>query len=253
MNLVANAVDAMPHGGKLRFGLSRMTCPAGEPTPCPDMPPGEWVVLTVTDTGSGIPADVLSHVFDPFFTTKVPGKGTGLGLSQVHDTVKQHQGYMRIESQEGEDTTVFIYLPAVQDDTAAARAAAEAELPKGQGEVILLVDDEIIVREGSKALLEYLGYQVLTADNGQHALEVYRAHQHEIALVLTDMVMPGIDGVKLFHQLRELNPEVLSVMMTGYPLGEERQQLLQQGIVDWVQKPLDLDLLAHTIHRILAP
>ncbi|ETW98313.1 MAG: hypothetical protein ETSY1_19265 [Candidatus Entotheonella factor] len=253
MNLVANAVDAMPQGGKLRLGLSRATCLAGEPTPCPDMPPGEWVVLTVSDTGSGIPADALPHVFESFFTTKPPGKGTGLGLSQVHSIVKQHQGYMNIESEEGEGTSVLIYLPAVHDRTAVVGADREEDLPQGQGEVVLLVDDEIIVREGSKALLEYLGYQVLTADNGQHALDVYRSHQDEIALVLTDMVMPEIDGVRLFHQLRQLNPEVLSVLMTGYPLGEERQQLLQQGIVDWIQKPLDLAVLAQTVHRILTP
>ncbi|WP_143308183.1 hybrid sensor histidine kinase/response regulator [Candidatus Entotheonella palauensis] len=252
MNLVVNAIDAMPQGGKLRLGLSRTICFAGEPPPCPDMPLGEWVVLTLTDTGSGIPADVLPHVLESFFTTKPPGKGTGLGLSQVHGIVKQHQGYMNIESQEGEGTSVFIYLPAVDDVTAGLGAEMEEDLPQGQGEVVLLVDDEIIVREGSKALLEYLGYQVLTADNGLHALDVYRAHQHEIALVLTDMVMPEIDGVKLFHQLRQLNPEVMSVLMTGYPLGEERQQLLQQGIADWLQKPLDLAVLAQTVNRILA-
>ncbi len=252
MNLVVNAVDAMPQGGKLRLGLSRTVCLAGEPPPCTGMPPGEWVSLTLTDTGSGIPADALPHVLNPFFTTKPPGKGTGLGLSQVHGIIKQHQGYMDIESREGEGTTILIYLPSVADDLAVLQAAMEEELPKGQGEVILLVDDEIIVREGSKTLLEYLGYQVLTADNGLHALEVYREHREEIVLVLTDMVMPEIDGVKLFHQLRQLNLNVVSVMMTGYPLGEERHQLLEQGIVDWLQKPLDLEILAQTVHRILA-
>ena len=222
MNLAVNAVDAMPQGGKLRLGLSHTICLAGETPPCAGMPPGEWVVLTLTDTGSGIPADALPHVLNPFFTTKPPGKGTGLGLSQVHGIIKQHQGYMQIESGEGEGTTIFIYLPSVADDMAVLRAEMEEDLLKGQGEVVLLVDDEIIVREGSKALLEYLGYHVLTADNGQHALEVYQAHQDDIALVLTDMVMPGIDGVKLFHLLRQLNPDVISVIMTGYPLGEER-------------------------------
>ncbi len=252
MNLAVNAVDAMPQGGKLRLGLSRTLCPPGEPPPCAGMPPGEWVVLTLTDTGTGIPADALPHVLNPFFTTKPPGKGTGLGLSQVHGIIKQHQGYMSIESREGEGTSILIYLPSAMGDMTVLRASMEEELPKGQGEVVLLVDDEIIVREGSKALLEYLGYQVLTADNGQHALEVYRGHQSDIVLVLTDMVMPEIDGVKLFHQLRQMNPGVLSVMMTGYPLGEERQQLLEQGIVDWLQKPLDLEILAQTVHRILA-
>ena len=214
MNLVANAVDAMSQGGKLCLRLSHLTCLVGEPPPCPDMPPGEWIRLTLTDTGSGIPADALPHVLNPFFTTKPPGKGTGLGLSQVYGIVKQHQGYMQLESKEGEGTTVLIYLPSVADDLAVQRATTEADLPRGQGETVLLVDDEIIVREGSKALLEYLGYRVLTADHGHHALEVYRDHQDEIALVMTDMVMPGMDGVKLFHQLRQLNPDVCSVMMT---------------------------------------
>lgn len=251
MNLVLNAVDAMPNGGKLELGLSRLTCLPGEPTPCSGMPAGEWVALTVSDTGIGIPKEALSHVFESFFTTKPPEKGTGLGLAQVQEIVKQHEGYVRLESREEAGTTVFIYLPVQADSTAGTQTTVEDALPWGHGEVILLVDDEAIVREGSQALLEYLGYRVLTAGNGQHALEVYQAHRHEIALVLTDIVMPVIDGVELFHQLRVLSPEVHIVMMTGYPLGDKRRQLLEQGMVEWVQKPLDLALLAETMRRDL--
>ncbi len=249
MNLVLNAVDAMPNGGKLQLGLSHLTCRPGEPTPCSGMPAGDWAVLTVADTGVGIPAEALSHVFESFFTTKPPEKGTGLGLAQVQDIIKQHQGYVQLESREGAGTTVSIYLPVEAANMAESRSTMEEDLLRGGGEVILLVDDEDIVREGSQALLEYLGYRVLTAENGRHALEVYHAHQHEIEFVLTDIVMPEIDGVQLFHRLRELNPDVRIVMMTGYPLGNERRELLEQGMVDWVQKPLDLALLAETVHR----
>ncbi len=251
MNLVVNAVDAMPNGGKLRLGLSRFTCLPHDLPPCPGMPVGEWVVLTVMDTGMGISVEALPHVFESFFTTKPPGNGTGLGLAQVHRLIKQYKGYMRLESREGEGTTVFIYLPAVEASPIVPRTEREDDIPSGHGEMILLVDDELIVREGSKALLEYLGYQVLTANDGEHALEIYRAHQDDIALVLIDMVMPKIDGIKLFQRLQALNPAVLSVMMTGDPLHEERQQFLRRGIVAWVQKPLDLAILAQTIQRSL--
>ncbi len=249
MNLVLNAVDAMPNGGKLELGLSRLTWLPGEPTPYSGMPDGEWMVITVSDTGIGIPAEALSHVFESFFTTKSPEKGTGLGLAQVHGIVKQHDGYVQIESQEGAGTMVSIYLPVETDRTAGAQSNMEDALPRGHGEVILLVDDEVIVREGSQALLEYLGYRVLTAENGRYALEAYQAHQHEVDLVLTDMVMPEIDGVELFYRLRALNPEIRIVMMTGYPLGDKRRQLLEQGMVEWVQKPLDLALLAEIMRQ----
>lgn len=261
MSLALNAIDAMPNGGQLRLGLSRLTCWPGEPTPCAGMSAGEWVVLTVTDTGRGT-SEVCSHGVDASSVlesltiesagVKPSGQSSELGLSLVHGMVKQHQGYMQLERQASLGTMVSIYLPAEPASADRSRSSVGEELPHGNGEVVLLVDDDVIVREGSQALLEYLGYRVLTAENGRHALEVYHDHQHEIDLVLTDIVMPELDGVQLFHRLQALNPNVRIVMMTGHPLGEERRQLLEQGMVDWVQKPLDLALLAETMQRGLA-
>ncbi len=251
MNLTANARDAMPTGGQLRLSVSRFYCEPRKRPPCLGMTPGDWVVLSVSDTGTGIPSAVRPHILEPFFTTKGPGKGTGLGLSQVYGIVKQHKGYLDIRSEEGKGTEVLIYLPEITRVEEERPPEPTAEIPFGNGETVLLVEDESGVREGSKVLLEHLGYRVLAVDHGQQALDLYATLGDEIAVVLTDMVMPEIDGVRLFHALKEMNPQVRTVILTGYPLDEEGQQFLDQGILDWVQKPLDLATLGHTMYRML--
>jgi signal transduction histidine kinase len=250
-NLAVNASDAMPEGGELTLRLSQFTRQPGELPPCLDMPAGDWVVLSVADTGTGIPPEALPHIFEPFFTTKEPGKGTGLGLAQVYGIVKQHDGYIRAESQEGVGTTIVIYLPALTVHRRPQREEVLEDLPEAYGETILLVEDEPVVLEVCQVMLEHLGYRVLTATNGQRALAVYTAHQHEIALVLMDMIMPVMGGVQLFHALRELQPAVKAVVMTGYPLEEKGRQLLAEGILAWIQKPLNPAQLAQTLRRVL--
>ena len=199
--------------------------------------------------GTGIAPEVQPHVFEPFFTTKAPGQGTGLGLPQVYGIVKQHKGYIDIDSKVERGTQVSIYLPAIDAIEPPIPVETPNELPLGQGAMILLVEDEFGVREATKSLLEYLGYQVLCAENGQQALEMYAAHCQVIAVVLTDMVMPEMDGVRLFHLLREINSDVKMIIMTGYPLGEAEKNFLTQGPLDWLQKPLDLTQLAQTLGR----
>jgi signal transduction histidine kinase/ActR/RegA family two-component response regulator len=250
-NLAVNARDAMPEGGELRLRLHHLTRKLDQRPPCPGLPVGEWVVLTVSDTGTGIPADVLPRIFEPFFTTKEPGQGTGLGLAQVYGIVQQHEGYIHAESRPGDGTTIAIYLPALAVPQQGPQDAALEEMPHGHGETVLLVEDEPAVLEVGHAILEHLGYRVLTAHNGQHALEVYAAYQGEIALVLMDMIMPEMGGVQLLHALKALNANVKTVMTTGYPLGEEDEQLLPQGIVAWLQKPLNPAQLARAIKRAL--
>jgi len=219
------------------------------------MPPGEWVMLTMSDTGTGIAPEDVSRIFEPFFTTKTPGKGSGLGLAQVYGLVRQHEGYIRVESREGVGTAIMIYLPAL------AREAWQpgdtegqdnsAEIPRGHGETVLVVEDEPVVLEVCTATLEDLGYHVLWTTNGQHALELYTAHADTIDLVLTDMVMPNLGGVELFTALQAFNPAVKVVMMTGYPLAEEGKQLLAQGMQAWLQKPLNIGEVARVIRRAL--
>jgi signal transduction histidine kinase/ActR/RegA family two-component response regulator len=250
-NLAVNAWDAMLAEGELKLRLSHFTRQPGQRPPCFGMPPGEWEVLSVSDSGTGIPADALPRIFEPFFTTKEPGKGTGLGLAQVYGIVKQHEGYISAESRDGEGTTFAIYLPTLATRTTIPPAEDPEDMPRGHGETVLLVEDEPAVLEVGTAILEELGYQVLTATNGHRALEVYAAHQDEIALVLMDMVMPEMGGVQLFHALRELYPAVKAVMTTGYPLEEEGKQLLGQGILAWLQKPMKPAQLAQIVSRAL--
>jgi signal transduction histidine kinase/CheY-like chemotaxis protein len=237
-NLAVNAWDAMPAEGELKLRLSHFTRQPGQRPPCFGMPLGEWEVLSVSDSGTGIPADVLPRIFEPFFTTKEPGKGTGLGLAQVYGIVKQHEGYISAESREGEGTTFAIYLPTLATRTKTPKTEDPEDMPRGHGETVLLVEDEPAVLEVGTAILEELGYRVLTAINGQ-------------ALVLMDMVMPEMGGVQLFYALRELNPVVKAVMTTGYPLEEEGKQLLGQGILAWLQKPMRPAQLAQIVSRAL--
>lgn len=250
-NLAVNAWDAMPAGGELKFRIGRFKRMLGELPPCLGMPPGEWVTLSVSDNGMGIPSDVLPHVFEPFFTTKGPGKGTGLGLAQVYGIVKQHEGYISAESQDGKGTTLCIYLPSLVVQQPLPRREEPEVIRHGQGETVLLVEDEPSVLEVGKAMLEHLGYRILTATNGHEALDMYETYRDEIALVLMDLVMPEMDGIQLLSALKELNPSIKAVMMSGYPLGEETEQLMDQGISTWLQKPLKPAQLAQAVSQAL--
>lgn len=248
MNLAVNAHDAMPEGGRLRVGLSHLRLEQGEPGL--GLAPGEWVVWTIADTGTGMTPEVRKHVFEPFFSTKRPDRGTGLGLAQVYGIVKQHGGEIHVNSEMGKGTTFWIYLPRLVREEGSAVLPGD-EIQRGLGETILVVEDEAAVLATTTAMLESLNYRVLTAANGQQALEVYEHHRGSIAVVLTDMVMPQMDGRKLFEALQAKAPGLQVVMMTGYPLGgsEESQEL--QGIAGFLEKPLSLEKLARTVHQAL--
>ncbi len=251
MNLAFNARDAMPEGGVLRIGLERVQVETGQPPPLPEMPPGEWVRVTVTDTGVGIPSDVLPRIFEPFFTTKPLGQGTGLGLAQVYGIVKQHGGYIHVESRMGQGTTFALYLPALPTSRPGQGPSAGLDPEQGRGEMILVVEDDDTTRRAMVEILEMLNYRVLEAANGQEALEVFDRHSGEIALVLSDLVMPEMGGRTLFQALRQRDVSVKIVVLTGHPLGEEMEGLRAQGVVDWVQKPFSLEELADVVARAL--
>ncbi len=250
-NLAVNARDAMLTGGALQFRLSSLDLTAGERPPCPEMLPGNWLALSVSDTGTGIPPDVLPHIYEPFFTQKAVGEGVGLGLAQVYGIVKQHEGHINVESQVGQGTTFTLYFPVLPLSHNASAQTASVEVPRGHGEMILLVEDDTVMLEVTQSMLEHLGYQVLIATNGREALAVCDQYRDEIALVLTDVTMPELDGVALSQALRERNLAIKVVVLTGYPLEAEAKDLLAQGIVDWLQKPLSLDQLAQTVSRSL--
>jgi len=257
MNLVVNARDAMPEGGELRIALSRVRVRPGQEPPVAEMDAGEWVCLAVSDMGTGISPDVLPRIFEPFFTTKPKGEGTGLGLAQVYGIVKQHRGHIGVQTEEGRGTTVRIYLPA-QEVQEAEEASPEEAAARGEGETILVVEDEEKVRGLSRRILESLGYQVLTAANGREALEIYRTTERAcpeqgrgIDLLLTDMVMPEMGGKELIQELRKENPHLRAVAMTGYVLAEDLQELKEEGSLEVVYKPLDTNTLARVVRQAL--
>ena len=251
MNLAINARDAMPQGGVLRLKLSHVDVAAGAPPPLPELTPGAWLRLAISDTGPGIPAAALPHIFEPFFTTKERGKGTGLGLAQAYGIVAQHDGVITVESRPGQGATFVIYLPLVVTLAAPAADSAAQEPLVGGHETILLVEDEATAREVISDTLDALGYNVLEAANGQAALEIFTRDPAQIALVLTDLVMPRMGGVELLQAVRAVRPGIKVVAMTGYPVEGEGQSLLALGMAAWLQKPFNYEALATTLRRVL--
>jgi PAS domain S-box-containing protein len=249
-NLVVNARDAMPEGGKLHIRLERITIEPDESPPLPEMTAGKWVQVTVSDTGTGIPPEVLPRIFEPFFTTKAP-LGTGLGLSQVHGIVGQHEGYIAVKTRVGKGTAFSIYLPALSVYLAETSTVEPPDLVRGNGEIILVVEDNAATRGAIVSCLKQLNYQTLEATDGQEALDIWERCAGDIALVLSDVVMPGMGGVALLNALRERGPTVPVVLLTGHVLEREREELRTQGVVDWLLKPLSLEQLAEVVVQAL--
>ena len=214
MNLAVNARDAMPQGGDLSFAVDLITV-AGDSV-LPTATPGDYVRVSVRDTGGGIEPAAQARIFEPFFTTKEVGKGTGLGLSTAHAIAKSHGGLIEVESTVGKGTCFEVYLP-IQGaaNTAAPMAGREPAAPSGHGELVLVVDDEAAIREVARRILTRFGYRTLLAENGAEALALYSIHRNEIAVVVTDMTMPVMDGRATIAALRALNPDVRVVASSG--------------------------------------
>ncbi len=249
MNLVSNSCDAMPEGGLLTFSLRRIATDAALLARYPMMRPGQYVHLRVDDTGHGMPADVLAHAFEPFFTTKGVGKGTGLGLAQAYGIVKQHDGYIFLESQVGVGTQAHIYFPAQHEQT--ERPAIVAEVARlGAGQTVLVVEDEEMVRELMERMLGRLGYRAILARNGAEALRIYKAHADEIIAVVADMVMPRMGGLELFERLREITPSLPVILTTGYADSDDVARLRKQGLYAVLEKPFRMQELAELLKGI---
>jgi two-component system, cell cycle sensor histidine kinase and response regulator CckA len=255
MNLAVNARDAMPQGGRLTIETSNVEFDASRLHPPVVLAPGKYVMLAVTDNGSGMDAETQAHIFEPFFTTKEQGKGTGLGLATVYGVVKQSGGYVWVYSEPGHGTTFKIYLPRIEEEvTPESRDSrvASSSLPRGS-EVVLLAEDEKGVRELAREYLEMSGYTVLEAENGHVALELATMHVGPIHLLMTDVVMPGISGRELADRVVSIRPGIKILYMSGYT----EQAVVHHGILQTdavlLQKPFSLAKLATKLREILTP
>jgi len=247
LNLAVNARDAMPEGGVLRVATRNVSLAAGDLKEVPKVAEGSYVLLEVADTGHGMDAETLSHAFEPFFTTKERGKGTGLGLSTVYGVVKQSGGYIHIESERGKGTRVLVYLTRVHGAADSPSNVTPRFLPRGGNETILLVEDEESVRRLASLLLERSGYRLLVASSAEEALQTARSFAGEIDLLLTDVVLPGLNGRRLADLLRVERPRTKVVFASGY---FDDRGVLEPGS-DFIQKPFNPDTLARSVRRAL--
>ena len=246
MNLAINARDAMPRGGTLKIETGNAELDEDSARP-----PGDYVLISVSDTGTGMDAGTRARIFEPFFTTKAPDEGTGLGLAMVHNTVRQSRGHIEVDSEVGEGTTFRIYLPRLDSADRAAEVPAErAEMPGGQ-EMILVVEDEAALLNLVRIVLEARGYTVLTGTTPEAVLPLFEEHQDEISLLLTDVVMPGMNGRELAERLEALRPDLKVVYMSGYPDSVLAQCRVLDSGAPLLQKPFTSEALVRTVHEVL--
>lgn len=250
LNLSLNARDAMRQGGDLTFRTEAVTLDEDYCARNPGAAPGAYVQVSVSDTGLGIPRDVQDRIFEPFFTTKDPGQGTGMGLAMVYGIVKNHGGTIRVYSEPGHGATFKVLLPLVDHGVEDPEAEEPLSVVPGVGR-ILVVDDEEVVRTLLNDMLGSMGYEVVVASGGREAVEYYRRFSREVDLVILDMVMPEMGGRECFRALKEINPDVRAVLSTGYGRDGAAQEILDEGMVGFAQKPYRANQLSQVVHRAL--
>jgi CheY-like chemotaxis protein len=249
MNLSLNARDAMPKGGKLRIETSAFRVGEAE-AGISQLQPGDYVLLRVEDNGEGMTDDVKARIFEPFFTTKQPGKGTGLGLATVYGIVHQLRGSIEVDSIAGTGTTFRIYIPVMQQ-CAASQIIQTVEQPTGGREIVLVVEDEASLRELMSQALREQGYTVLVAGEGTEALRVSQEYPHEIDLLITDVIMPGMRGWELAKKLTELRPRLRVLYISGYTDHAVRDPAFLGDKDAFLQKPFTLTTLAQKVRSFL--
>ena len=248
LNLYVNAADAMPGGGDLFLKTINVTDKDMKGRPYKPKP-GNYVLLTVKDTGTGMDKRTTERVFDPFFSTKGLGKGTGLGLASVYGIIKAHGGYIDVESKKGSGTTFKIYLPGAEKKVEMV-AKSFRQIIKGS-ETVLLVDDEPMVLEVGINMLKKLGYTVLEAKGGREAVKVYKANKDKIDLVILDMIMPDRGGGETYDQMKEIDPTVTVLLSSGYSIDGQATEILERGCNGFIQKPFTIKELSGRIREIL--
>ena len=248
MNMYENAADAMTDGGDLilkTFNMAHQDMKDG----LYNLTPGNYVVLTITDTGKGMDKETMERIFDPFFTTKKIGRGTGLGLASVYSIITAHGGHIDVKSKDGHETTFSIYFPASTKKVEKDERSFD-QLIKGTG-TVLLVDDEEMILDVSKDLLETVGYQAIIARSGEEAIEFYKKNKDDIDIVLLDISMPGMGGGETYDRLKEINPDIKVLLSTGFGIDGEANSILDRGANGFIQKPFKMNELSEKINEIL--
>jgi two-component system cell cycle sensor histidine kinase/response regulator CckA len=250
LNLVVNARDAMPNGGTLNICAENIVIDENYARMTIDAQIGEYIVINVSDTGTGISQEIKDKIFEPFFTTKEQGKGTGLGLSTAIGIIKSHGGFVNVYSELGKGTQFKVYLPATAL-TETQVQIDDSDPPAGQGELILVVDDEYSICEITKLSLEVGGYKVITAHDGIEAIALYAQHQSEISVVVTDMMMPSMDGTTTIHTLEKMNPNAKIVAVSGLASNNHIASSASTTVKSFLSKPYTAKQLLKTIHNVM--
>ena len=248
LNLYVNAWQAMPAGGDIYLKTRNVMLDSSYVKPF-KVEHGKYVEISVTDTGVGIDRKTRERIFEPFFTTKEMGRGTGLGLASVYGIIKSHSGYIDVHSEKEKGTTFTIYLPASEKEAVREKTVPTAML-KGTG-TIILIDDEKMILDVGRELLEELGYTVLSALSGREALDIFQKNLGKIDLVIMDMIMPGMGGGETFDRLRAINPNIKVLLSSGYSVNGQASKILHRGCDGFIQKPFNLNQLAEKIGKIM--
>ncbi|MGO9136818.1 MAG: response regulator [Syntrophales bacterium] len=248
LNLYVNAWQAMPRGGDIYLETANVTINKGYVKPF-FVKPGRYVKISVTDTGIGMDEKTKERIFEPFFTTKEMGRGTGLGLASVYGIIKGHNGIINVYSEKGHGATFTVYLPASEKEFV-KEVQVPADVVKGEG-TILLVDDEDMIVEVSRELLEVLGYRVHVARNGSDAIDLYKEKRDEIDVIILDMIMPGMGGEETFEVLKSINPDVRVILSSGYSINGKAKEIMKRGCKAFIQKPFQMGELSDKIKRVL--
>jgi len=251
MNLGVNARDAMPNGGRLLFETENVILDEEYCKTYLGLRPGQYVKLSISDTGQGMDKETLRHIFEPFYTTKATGKGTGLGLAMVYGIVKSHNGYIMCYSEPDEGTVFKIYFPVIEKETERVGSKEERVHIKGGNETILLVDDEETIRELGKNILTRFGYTVLMASDGETALEIYRERNEEINLVVLDIIMPGMGGRECLKELLKMNPNSKVIIASGYSINGPDKKVFEAGAKGFISKPYNINQILKAVREAL--
>jgi CheY-like chemotaxis protein len=252
LNLCVNARDAMPNGGTLTIAAENVVIDEHYVKMNRQGKSGRYVVIRVTDTGTGIPPAIRDRIFDAFFTTKEQGKGTGLGLATVATIVRSHDGFINVYSEVGNGTTFKVHFPVETVATEGDRPVIPAvDLPRGHGEWVLVVDDEASVRTIAQQTLQAFGYRVFLAENGVEAITIYAEHRREIAVVLTDMMMPIMDGLTTIVALRRLDPKVKIIAASGMNANGSVAKATGAGVTNFLPKPYTADAMLNVLQEVL--